>query len=86
MTMGQEIDVEAAEREGLTVIYCLNPACRRALMVCDGHKLYLGGRPAVTYDRVRIVCEKSLGGCGQPRTWRPSPSPERRLTGKNGSC
>lgn len=66
--MNPYIDIEAAQREGLTVVYCLNSACRKALMVCDRDKLYLNGKQAVSYDRVRITCE-----CGTPRTWRPSP-------------
>lgn len=66
MMIENHIDVEAAVREGLTVVRCHKCGC--PLLVCDHDKLYLyGSKGPVSYDKVRVTCK-----CGTSRTWRPA--------------
>lgn len=74
MTQFIGLDIEAAEKEGLTLIRCRNRNCSHgnpvlALQTADGHSLRFNqnARSYGSSDRVRLTCE-----CGVTREWRPS--------------
>ena len=72
MTQIKDLDIEAAEREGLILIKCLSRRCTQgnpvlALQSPDGRELKLNGGVSVgkSQARVRLTCD-----CGYTRSWR----------------
>lgn len=74
MTQFIGLDIEAAEREGCTIIYCKGNRCTYnnpplAAQSPDGKNLRFNqyARSYGSSDRVRLTCD-----CGYTREWRAS--------------